>query len=110
MSMKRKMRAGAGATIVILLALVADAGLDDGLLTRSFVGEAYAKVGRPLTPGSVAGDVRRTTRRVVRRSTIYINALPAACVKLAFDNVVTWQCGADYYQAYGTRYVVVYVQ
>jgi len=57
----------------------------------------------------VAGDVRRTTRRVVR-STVYINALPAACVKLVFDNVVTWQCGAAYYQSYGTRYVVVYVQ
>jgi hypothetical protein len=28
---------------------------------------AYARVGRPATPGSVAGVARRTTRRAVRR-------------------------------------------
>ncbi len=28
---------------------------------------AYARVGRPLTPGSVAGVARRTHRRAVRR-------------------------------------------
>ena len=30
----------------------------------SVVGEAYAVVGRPATPGSVAGVARRTTRRI----------------------------------------------
>ena len=29
--------------------------------------KAYAVVGRPATPGSVAGVARRTTRRAVRR-------------------------------------------
>jgi hypothetical protein len=29
--------------------------------------EANARVGRPLTPGSVAGVARRTTRRAYRR-------------------------------------------
>jgi hypothetical protein len=29
--------------------------------------QAQARIGRPLSPGSVAGVARRTTRRVVRR-------------------------------------------
>ncbi len=33
-----------------------------------FVGEAEAVVGRPLTPVSVAGVARRTSRRTVRRT------------------------------------------
>ncbi len=36
--------------------------------TGLFVGEAEAVVGRPLTPGSVAGVARRTSRRTVRRT------------------------------------------
>jgi hypothetical protein len=32
---------------------------------------AQARVGRPLTPGSVAGVARRTTRRTVRRHAYY---------------------------------------
>jgi hypothetical protein len=31
----------------------------------SFLSQAEARVGRPLTPGSVAGVARRTTRRAV---------------------------------------------
>ncbi|MBX9842510.1 MAG: hypothetical protein K2Z80_11935 [Xanthobacteraceae bacterium] len=34
----------------------------------NLVTEADAVVGRPLTPGSVAGVARRTSRRAVRRS------------------------------------------
>ena len=34
---------------------------------HSFVSTAEARVGRPLTPVSVAGVARRTTRRTVRR-------------------------------------------
>ena len=33
----------------------------------SFVGTAEARIGRPLTPVSVAGVARRTVRRTVRR-------------------------------------------
>jgi hypothetical protein len=32
---------------------------------------AHARIGRPLTPGSVAGVARRTTRRTVRRHAVY---------------------------------------
>jgi hypothetical protein len=77
--------------------------------TMSFVTDAQAVVGRPATPGSVAGAARRTTRRVIRRSTIYVNTLPAACVRTSVNGVVVWRCGSTYYQAYGTRYVVVYI-
>jgi hypothetical protein len=31
------------------------------------IDSAYARVGHPATPGSVAGVARRTTRRAVRR-------------------------------------------
>ena len=41
------------------------------------VKQAQAVVGRPLTPVSVAGVARRTTRRVVMTST-YVATLPAA--------------------------------
>ncbi|YCI06960.1 hypothetical protein M1D34_30310 (plasmid) [Ensifer sp. D2-11] len=75
----------------------------------SFVSEAHAIVGRPLTPGSVAGVARRTTRRVIRRSTVYAATLPAGCVRNSVNGVVVWRCGGVYYQPYGGRYVVVYI-
>jgi hypothetical protein len=74
-----------------------------------FVSSAEARVGRPGTPRSVAGVARRTTRRVVRRSAIYVAALPGGCVRTSVNGVVVWRCGGTYYQAYGGRYVVVYV-
>ncbi|MCA1443572.1 hypothetical protein I6F07_25830 [Ensifer sp. IC4062] len=75
----------------------------------SFVSEAQAVVGRPLTPASVAGVARRTTRRVIRRSTVYVATLPAGCVSTSVNGVVVWRCGGVYYQPYGGRYVVVYI-
>lgn len=73
------------------------------------VSEAKARVGRPLTPGSVAGVARRTTRRVIRRSSIYVATLPAGCVRTSVNGAVVWSCGGAYYQPYGGRYVVVYI-
>jgi hypothetical protein len=75
----------------------------------SFVSEAQAIVGRPATPGSIAGVARRTTRRVIRRSSIYVAALPASCIKTSVNGAVLWSCGGVYYQPYGGRYVVVYI-
>jgi hypothetical protein len=88
--------------------------LFDGNLERlvqdyALISSAQARVGRPLTPGSVAGVARRTTRRVVRRSTIYVATLPAACVKVHINGALYWHCGGRYYAPYGKRYVVVYV-
>ncbi len=73
------------------------------------VGEAHAVVGRPATPGSVAGVARRTTRRRIRRSTIYVATLPRSCSKVNVEGTVLYLCGGTHYQAHGTQYVVVYV-
>ena len=75
----------------------------------SFVSTAHAVVGRPITPGSVAGVARRTTRRVIRRSSIYVATLPGGCVQTSVNGAVVWRCGGAYYQPYGGRYVVVYI-
>ena len=75
----------------------------------AFVPEAHAVIGRPATPGSVAGVARRTTRRVIRRSTIYVAALPAGCARISINGAAVWSCGGTYYQSSGGRYVVVYI-
>jgi len=68
-----------------------------------------ARVGRPATPGSVAGVARRTTRRTIRRSTIYIASLPRGCTTVVIEGQSCYQCGSTYYQSHGTQYVQVYV-
>jgi hypothetical protein len=100
-------------SFVIALAFAAgllfDGNFDNLFVDGSFTSQAEARIGRPATPGSVAGVARRTTRRVVRRSTIYVAALPRGCVTVTISGAALWQCGATYYQASGGQYVVVYV-
>lgn len=72
----------------------------------SLVGEAQARVGRPATPGSVAGVARRTTRRTIRRGA-YVGALPRGCVRATVYGYAVWQCGSVYYQSSGGGFVVV---
>ena len=95
------------ATVVALALLVGDDLVP--MPFGSFVSEAQAVVGHPATPGSVAGVARRTTRRVIRRSTVYVAALPTGCVRTSVNGVVIWRCGGVYYQPYDGRYVVVYI-
>jgi hypothetical protein len=76
---------------------------------QDLVPAAEAIVGRPLTPVSVAGVARRTTRRVIRRSTIYVMTLPQPCTTMVIEGTVLQQCGGSYYQPYNNQYVVVYV-
>jgi hypothetical protein len=102
------------AMAVFALGMLVDAKIvqcdfDQFLQNGSFTSPAGAIVGRPLTPVSVAGVARRTTRRVVRRSTIYIAALPPNCATLLLNGVNSWHCGATYYQQSGPQYVVIYV-
>jgi hypothetical protein len=78
-------------------------------LMQRLVPTAEAIVGRPLTPVSVAGVARRTTRRVIRRSTIYVMTLPQPCTTMVIEGTVLQQCGGSYYQPYNNQYVVVYV-
>ncbi len=101
--MKWALAIGLGATIVATDMV----GLP---MVPSFVGQAEARIGQPWTALSGAGVARRTTRRVIRRSAIYVATLPPACVRTSIDGVVVWRCGATYYQPYRGRYVVVYVR
>ncbi len=70
------------------------------------VEEAHAVPGRPATPTSAAGVARRTTRRRIRRTTIYVATLPRSCSKVNTEGTVLYLCGGTYYQAHGTQYVV----
>ena len=102
-------RSNLAAIVAALIAMVLAGSIDWIAPFAGFVGEAHAVIGRPATPGSVAGVARRTTRRVIRRSAIYVNTLPAACARVTVSGVVVWSCGGTYYQPYGGRYVVVYI-
>jgi hypothetical protein len=99
-------------TLIVLgfsMGFLFDGNLDRLVHDHALISAAQARVGRPLTPGSVAGVARRTTRRVVRRSTIYVSTLPRSCVRVTINGAGYWHCGSRYYAPYGHRYVVVYV-
>jgi len=81
-----------------------------GFECLSLAAKAEAVVGRPLTPVSYAGVARRTTRRVIRRTTIYVATLPPACTVVVVEGTSLHLCGGTYYQPYGTQYVVVHVE
>ncbi len=73
------------------------------------ISAAEARIGRPATPGSVAGVARRTTRRTVARTSVYVAALPRGCSTVVVNGAALSHCGGVYYQPYGGRYVVVKV-
>ena len=82
------------------------------------VGDAYAVVGRPMTPVSYAGVARRTTRRNVAATSYAaptavvaapITALPAGCARAAGGGAVVYTCGGGVrYQPYYDGPTVVY--
>ena len=95
-----------GATFALLAAgAVMDGLFNSGITIR----EAVAVPGRPLTPRSAAGVSRRTTRRVIRRTSVYAATLPKGCSTVVVEGVSLHQCGGTYYQPYGDQYVVVEV-
>jgi hypothetical protein len=100
--------------LAIGLSLIAVTFLTDGWFRKALdIREAEARIGRPMTPGSVAGvsrrTSRRTARRVIRRSTIYRATLPRGCTTVVIQGTSLYQCGGTYYQRYSNQYVVVYV-
>jgi hypothetical protein len=92
------------------------------LMMSLLASDAYAIIGRPLTPMSYAGVARRTTRRAVR-ATAYagaataataatyaapMTALPATgCSTIAGP---AYSCGGVVYRPYYQGTEVVYVQ
>ena len=86
--------------------LLTDSLFNNGTLPKT---EAEARIGRPLTPVSVAGVARRTTRRTIRRTSVYVATLPRGCSTIVIEGVTLHQCGGAYYQPYGNQYVIVNV-
>jgi len=82
-------------------------GQQSGLGFFRIATEAQARVGRPLTPVSVAGTARRTTRRVIRRGAA-VAVIPAGCPYGAYYGYNLYYCGGTYYQRSGSGYVIVY--
>ncbi len=105
--MNRSMLGMAALGLVLTLADFQPAGI---LGEFSMVREAQAVVGRPLTPVSVAGVARRTTRRAIYRTSVYVATLPPSCTVVVVEGTTLQQCGGTYYQASGSQYVVVNVE
>lgn len=75
-------------------------------------GTALARIGRPATPGSVAGvrrrTRRRTRRRVYRHMTLY--SLPYGCNTTRYrGSTMYYYCGGIWYQPVYQGTTVVYV-
>ena len=96
---------GLFATAALVAAVVLEVSLSPGV----FIHDTEARVGRPLTPVSMAGVARRTTRRTIARSRAYVAVLPAGCQTVIVEGVSLSQCGGTYYQASGNQYVIVNV-
>jgi hypothetical protein len=97
--------------ILIVCSLLVVGTAVDCLSEGGFVvGEVEARVGRPLTPVSVAGVARRTTRRTIRRTSVYVATLPVGCTTMVIEGTTLQQCGTTYYQPHNNQYVVVNVQ
>ena len=93
---------------IVCSLLVSDFVSDSLFNSRIFLKtEAEARIGRPLTPISVAGAARRTTRRVIRRTSVYVATLPRGCRTVVIEGATLHQCGGTYYQAHGSQFVVV---
>jgi hypothetical protein len=105
MTMKTRIRAIAVGAGLIATTLAIDLSLQQGLV----IGEAHARLGRPATPASVAGVARRTTRRTIRRTSVYAATLPRGCSTVVIEGTTLHHCGSTYYQPHGGQYVVVHV-
>ncbi len=95
--------------IVAACMMVTGVVIDGWLHSGVIINDSFARLGRPATPASVAGVARRTTRRTIRRTTVYAATLPRGCTTVVIEGTSLHQCGGTYYQAYGTQYVVVNV-
>lgn len=53
---------------------------------------------------------RRTTRRVVRSTHVYVRRLPTGCSTVVVDGSHLHRCGRTYYRPHGNRFVVVVIE
>jgi len=88
---------------------VADLSPEGMFASGSLFTEAHAVVGRPATPVSVAGVARRTTRRTIVATTMYVPKPPPTATVVVIEGVTLYYDGKTYYQASGNQYVVVKV-
>lgn len=95
--------------LIMCSLLLAGTGFDSLTNSSIIFKDAEARIGRPLTPVSVAGVSRRTTRRVIRRSAVYVAALPVGYTTVVVSGTTLYKSGTTYYQADGNQYVVVNV-
>lgn len=99
-----------GRIVGLACGLLVTAVAIDNLFSGQILSQkAVAIIGRPATPGSVAGATRRTTRRVIRRSSIYVATLPIGYTTVVVEGTSLFYYNGTYYQAYDDRFVVVYV-
>ena len=86
-----------------------------GVASVSIATTAMARIGRPLTPGSVAGVRRRTRRRTRRRMIVMspglrLYGLPYGCGHMVpYGGVNMYYCGGIYYRPVHQGTTVVYV-
>ena len=106
MKIKAKIQTIAISCTLMAAGVVIDGWLHSGLI----ITEVQARLGRPMTPVSVGGVARRTTRRTIRRTSIYAATLPRNCTTVIIDGNTLHQCGSTYYQAHNTQYIVVKVE
>ena len=88
------------------------AGLAVGVVAIPLSNQADARIGRPATPGSVAGVRRRTRRRTRRRVVVGMSlySLPYGCgTTRMMGGVNYYYCGGIYYQPQYQGTTVVYV-
>ena len=109
MKIGTKIRTCAVGFAVIATGLAIDSGNLGRTLGEMIISDAEARVGRPMTPASVGGVARRSTRRSIRRSTVYVATLPKSCTTVVIDGTRLQQCGTTYYQSHSGQYAVVYV-
>ncbi len=83
---------------------------DTVLHSRVVIQDVRAGVARvqPVRPRPAA-VARRTTRRVIHRTTVYVATLPLGCTTVVIEGTALHQCGATYYMPYDSRYVVVVI-
>jgi len=114
MTIKRTIRSIALALMLLASGLLIDLAPIPALPNPLSAKDAHARVGRPATPVSYAGTARRssrrTTRRVIRRTSVYRATLPGGCTQMTVSGALVHSCGGTYYQPSGNQYVQVNIE